>query len=347
MAVKKLNNDETAYFCEQLSLMLNAGMDLSDGIEIISEDIDEAHVKAACISVAKGMKDGKTLEQAMNESGAFPEYAVNMVRIGSVTGRLEDVFNGLREYYEERGSMTRTLRSAVLHPLVLLVMMTVVMIVLVLVVVPMFGSIFSQFDSSVNEIIGSTVDIAYKTGMVIMIVLLALIAAAVTAAVLANIPAAKRGMSRFLSVFPLTKGIAAKFSRAKAAKAMSTMISSGLSPDEALEHAERLVDDRNIAQKLAACRQQVLDGEPFAQAIGAAGIFPALYAKSLKIAYTSGSFEQAWKKISEKCSEEADQSINTLISFIEPSIIVVLVTMIGAILLSVMIPLMNIMSVLG
>ena len=71
----------------------------------------------------------------------------------------------------------RMVRSAVLHPLILLVMMTVVMIVLIILVIPMFNSIFMQFDSSVSEMVSSTVTFAYNTGIVIMIVLLVLIAA--------------------------------------------------------------------------------------------------------------------------------------------------------------------------
>lgn len=347
MAVKKLSNDETAYFCEQLALMLNAGMDIGDGMEIIAGDIDEKALKAACAEVSESVKQGNTIFDSMSECGVFPEYAIKMVKIGSVTGRLEDVLNGLREYYEERANTMRMVRSAVLHPLILLVMMTVVMIVLIVLVIPMFNSIFMQFDSSVSEMVSSTVTFAYNTGIVIMIVLLVLIAAVLAVVLLTKIPAARRALSRFASVFPLTRGFALKFARAKAASALSIMVSAGISTDEALELAEKLVDDTKLGGELAKCHKRVIDGEPFAEIIGDAGIFPALLARSLKIAYTAGSFEQAWRKISEKCSEETTDAISTLLGFVEPALIVVLVTMIGAILLTIMLPLMNIMSVLG
>lgn len=347
MAVKKLNYDEVAYFCEQLCMMLKAGMDLIDGIEIISDDISESAVKNACLAVAQGMKNGNRLDEAMAHSGVFPSYAVNMVRIGTVSGGIEEVLEGLCDYYEERAELLRTIRSAVLHPLMLLVMMTVVIIVLVVVVLPMFSDIFAQFDSRVTAMIGSTVDVAYRTGMIIMIVLFALIAAALLVACLSLIPTVRRALGRFASVFPLTRGVSAKFARAKAAKAISLMVSTGLTPEDSLEYAIRLIDDKNIKAKLTDCHKKVLDGAVFAEAIADAGIFPPLYARSLKIAYSSGSHEKAWRTISKKCTEEAERSTNALIGFIEPAIIIVLVAMIGAILLTVMIPLMNILSVLG
>lgn len=347
MAVKKLNNDETAYFCEQLALMLNSGMDIGDGMEIIAGDIDERALKAACAEISESVKQGNTIFDSMQACGVFPEYAVKMVKIGSVTGRLEDALNGLREYYEERADTMRTVRSAVLHPLILLVMMTVVIIVLIVMVIPMFESIFMQFDSSVGEMVSSTVAFAYNAGIVIMIVLLALIAAVLAVVLLTKIPSARRALSRFASVFPPTRGFVLKFARAKAASALSIMVSAGISTDEALELAEKLVDDTKLGGELAKCHKRVIEGEPFAEVIGDAGIFPALLARSLKIAYTAGSFEQAWRRISEKCGEEAASAVSALLGFVEPALIVILVMMIGSILLTIMLPLMDIMSVLG
>ena len=347
MKIKKLSPDETAYFCEQLSLMLNAGMNLADGMDILSEDIGDEKIKAVCRSLSEGLTQGSTLDEAMSESGVFPEYAVKMARLGAVSGRIEDVLSGLCSYYESRAELTRTVRTAVLHPLMLLVMMTVVIIVLIVLVIPMFGEIFSQFDSSVSETAQNTVNLAYGMGVGILIVLLAVIAAAVVTAVLSGIPNARRALSRFAAVFPLTRGVSRRLSLAKVSKAMSIMISSGISVEEALQTAAGLTDDKALSDRLTDCRKRVLDGEYFADVISDAGIFPAIYARSLKIAYNSGSFEKTWQKISDRTEESASQSVAGILSFVEPAIIIILTLIIGAILLTVMIPLMNIMSVLG
>ncbi len=342
-----LSPDETAYICEQTALMLNAGMQLSDGFEMLSDDIDDKRIKAVCTLLIDALNEGLPLCQAMEKSGAFPAYAVNMVRIGSITGRLEDVLRGLTEYYEDRAEMTRTIRSAVLHPLLLLVMMTVVIIVLVVLVIPMFGDIFSRFDSAVNETVSSTVGFAYHMGTVILIVMLCVIVIIIAAALTAKIPAAKNKLAEFFSAFPLTKGLSRRFTMAKVTKAISVMVASGIAPDETLENAAGLISDKKIKDKLLKCREKVLDGASFADAVSEAGMLPALHARSLKIAYNSGSFEEAWSKISSRSNEEAAQTAAGLIAFIEPAIVIVLAALIGGILLTIMIPLMNIMSVLG
>lgn len=345
--IRKLNPDETSYFCEQLSLMLNAGMQLNDGVDILREDIGDKRITAVCDLLLEHLNGNETLAQAMESSGVFPEYAVKMVGIGEMTGRLEVVLNGLADYYEDRAELNRTIRSAVLHPLMLLVMMTAVIVVLIVLVIPMFGEIFSQFDSSVTAAVEDTVGLAYGVGAAMLVVLLSIIAVSAAAALLSRIPSVKRRMANFAAVFPLTGKMSRRFSLSKISGAVSMMVSAGIAPDELLEYAAALVDDKRLVKRLLDCREKVLSGEYFADVISAAGIFPAMYARSLKIAYSSGSFEKAWRKLAERCSEAAMESASGIVAFVEPAIVIVLTTVIGAILMTVMIPLMNIMSVLG
>ncbi len=347
MAKKHLTADETAYFCEQLSAMLNSGMQLNDGLDILAEDLDDAGMKEVCGILSEKLYKGSTLFEAMESSGVFPEYAVNMVRIGMVTGRLESVLTGLCEFYENRAETKRTLRSAVLHPLMLLVMMTAVMIVLVIQVIPMFADIFSRFDSSVSDTVSSTIASAQGIGMGILIALLVIIAITGIIALLVQSRSTKRALENFFSNLPVIGKLIRKYSQAKLANAMSIMVSSGIAPEEALEQALLLITDKKLRRQIESCRKKLLDGAYFADAICESGMFPSIYGRSLKIAYTSGSFDTAWKKISDKCSNAAEQTTSGLISFIEPAIIIILAAMIGSILLTILIPLMNIMSVLG
>lgn len=345
--VKKLTPDETAYFCEQLSLMLNAGMQLSDGIDVLCEDMDDKRMLSVCKSLLDDLNNNETLAQAMESSMVFPEYVLKMVKIGELTGELENVLGNLAEYYEERAELNRTIRSAVLHPMMLLVMMTAVIVVLIVLVIPMFGDIFSQFDSSITQSVQLTVDVAYGVGTALLVVMLVIIAVAAAIAILSNIPSFRKGLSAFLAAFPLTRRISRNFSLAKISGALMMMVSAGISPVEMMEMAADLIDDKKLKEKLLKCREKLLAGEYFADVIATAGIFPAMHARSLKIAYSSGSFEKAWRKLSDRCGEQAMESAAGIVAFIEPSIVIVLTTVIGAILLTVMIPLMNIMSVMG
>ncbi len=342
--LKKLDLEQTAYFCEQLSIMVNTGMQLDDGLEILSEDIDDVNVRNLCVFLAEKIDMGDTIAVAMKASGVFPEYAEKMVEIGCVTGKLDDVLKGLSEYYENRAETRRAVRYAVFHPAMLLLMMTVVVIVLVVKIIPMFSEIFAQFDSNIGSTVADAVKLAYGVGEGVLVALAVII---LLLAVVLFVPPVKRILLRFLAVFPLTKDITRCFAQAKLTDAMSLMITGGLDPEEAIEYTLELVDDRQLQSQLKDCLNRVQGGEYFSDAVCSSGILPKMYSRSLKIAYSSGSFDEVWKKISRRSSEAAQRTLSNLVSLVEPAMIAVLAVMIGSVLLTIMLPLMNIMSALG
>lgn len=342
--LKKLNFEQTAFFFEQLWLMINTGMQLDDGLEILSEDMEDSNISAICSFLAEKTEQGMPLSEAIAESGAFPEYSVRMTEIGGMSGKLDETLKGLSEYYEGRADMERTVRYAVFHPCMLLVMMTVVMIILVVKIIPMFTEIFSQFDTGIGSAVQDIVSIAYGAGEIILIVLIALI---VLIGIILLVPPVKKAVLKLASVFPLTRGISRTLAQAKLADAMCLMITSGIEPEEALEHCAGLISDKKLSAQLSDCLERVRKGEYFSEAICESGILPKMYARSLKIAYTSGSFDAVWRKISIRTNEEAQRTVSNLLSLVEPAIVLLLAVMIGAVLLTIMIPLMNIMSALG
>lgn len=347
MKTRKLTADETAFFCEQLAIMLSSGLQLGDGLDILSRDIDDNRLSGICSSLSHSINSGCTLAQSMTDCGVFPDYAVKMTHIGEATGRLDNVLNGLSGYYEEQAQITRTVRSAVLRPLVLTFMMSAVMVVMLAVIVPMFGDIFTTLGSGADTLAGDTMRFAYTIGTIILCVtgILTIILAA--AAIMSEIPSTAEKLSAFAAEFPLTRRISRKTETSAVASALALMVSTGISSDEAIEQAYSLAVSRKMKSALLQCQKEVLEGASFAEAIAHAEIFPAVYSQSLKIAYTSGSFERAWNKLSEQCSMAADRSVNGLISVIEPVLVIILTAAVGAVLLTIMLPLMNIMSVLG
>ena len=347
MAKKKLTNDEIAFFCEQLSLVINAGIPLSEGAEMIAENAGGGRVTTVAEELEKSITAGKALYEAMDDSNAFPAYTVNMVKIGTLSGRLDDVLKGLAVYYEQAAERVRTVRSAVLHPIILIAMMAVVMIVLIVQVLPMFSDIFGQFNSSVGEAVSASVDYAYAMGTIILIALCVILVISAVVALLSRIPAVRSGLSSFLSRFFMTKKSAGVFSQAKFANAMSMMVSSGIEASTALENVELLIEDKDMSKRIKRCHDKVVEGEPFADALSEEKLLPQIDARSLKMSYRSGSFDEACKKIRDRCADEADTTSENLVAFIEPVLIAIMAVMIGAILLTVMLPMLDIMSKLG
>lgn len=347
MALKILTDEETAFFCEQLAMLLEAGIPLADGMEILSEDAGDDRFREISGILSEHMKEDVALFEAMERSELFPDYAVKMVKIGSVTGRLEDALKGLSDYYSKRADLRQTVKSAVSHPLILLAMMTAVIVVLVIKVIPMFRDIFSQFDDSAASTIEESVSFAYTLGTIVMIVLAAVLIIAILIAVLMGIPSTRRGLSRLFSNFVFTRGMSEAMAMADVTNAMTMMAECGISPEQSLELTEGLTENKRVHNRIKECEKLLLDGAYFADAVRDSKLLPGVYAHSLKVAYKSGAIDSAWEKISVRFGQECDRKIYGAVSFIEPVIIGILAVIIGSVLLTVMLPLTDIISSVG
>lgn len=342
--LKKLNYEQTAFFFEQMWLMVNTGMQLDDGLEILGEDSEDSNICKVCRFLSEKTAVGIPINEAMAESGVFPRYSVKMAEIGSVTGKLDETLKGLSEYYENRADIEKTVRYAVFHPFMLLIMMTVVMVVMVVKIIPVFSDIFEQFDSGIGSVTENVVGAAYTAGQAVLIMLISVI---ILTAVIILIPPIKRGVLRLASVLPGTRRISRTLSQAKLADAMCMMVTGGIDPEEALEYASELIDDKKLLLQIKDCLKRIHSGEYFSEAVSSSGIFPKMYGRSLKLSYTSGSFDEVWKKISRRSNEEAQRTVSNILSLVEPLIVLISAVMIGSVLLTIMLPLMNIMSALG
>ena len=347
MAVKILTNEETAFFCEQLAMILEAGISIADGIEVLSDDAGDKRFKEISDTLVSLMNEDMTVFDAMDKSGLFPDYAVKMVKIGSLTGRLEDALKGLADYYAKRAELRQTIKSSVAHPLMLLAMMTVVIVVMVIKIIPMFRDIFFQFDDSAAAAVEGSIKFAYNIGLGVMIVLAAVLIITLLVVVLMKIPSARKGLKSFASNFILTRGLSEAMAMADVTNAISMMASCGISPEQSLEMVQGLTVNKNVQKRISECEKLVLDGEYFSDAISKSKLLPSIYAHSLKVAYKSGSFDSAWQKIGERFTQECDRKIYGAVSFIEPVIIGILAVIIGSVLLAVMLPMTDIITTIG
>ena len=117
MSIKQLDGPYLSSFCMELSLCLKAGISLNEGLFMLAQDETDKDLKEMLSSLSEKMAGGMSLEEALGEAGCFPKYLVEMIEIGSRTGRLEAVLRALSAYYTRQVEITRSIKSAVVYPL--------------------------------------------------------------------------------------------------------------------------------------------------------------------------------------------------------------------------------------
>ena len=347
---RRLTNGELIIFCEQMGMVLKSGLSAIEGILIMKEDAEGQNEELYHVyeRIQKELEMTGIFYDALEETGAFPDYLVHMARIGEQTGNLDEVMAGLASYYDREETMIQDIRTAVTYPLLMLGMMFVILIVMMVKVLPVFAQVYEQMGGQMAGpaavlLRGGLWMKGYWGGIVLAILLIAaglwwLLKTEKGQAVF------RRAADRFFAM----RQIRDMMSGARFAFGISMALRSGMDYDGAFSLVESLVEnDERMKKRMVLCREVMETGEPLSKAISEAGIFSGLNARMLYIAERTGETDEALAKIAVQMDNDITVRIQNFVSVLEPTLVVILSVLVGGILLSVMVPLMGILSSLG
>lgn len=341
---KMLSALELSAFSIEMANMLKVGISALEAITLMEEEATSEEER----NILKGMKEhlelNGSLSQAIRESGLFPEYYQQMVELGEQTGRSDQVMSDLEAYYGREASMKKAVRNAVSYPLLMVVMMVVVIVVLITKVMPLFERVFTQLGSQMSGISGGLLalgNILRNYSVAFVIILLVLVGAAVC------IARHDKGKLWIMKLGYKWKGIRKIYERIAAsrfANGMSIALKSGMNTRQALEMTAELVNNPFFKEKIETCMGMVQEYVLLSKAIADTNMFTGVYGRMIRISEKTGNLEEVLERIAVAYRTEADEEIDNIISMVEPTLVILLSIMVGIILLSVMLPLLGIMS---
>ena len=344
---KLLSNEEMALFCEQFAMTLDAGLNHTDGISVILEDAVGEEGREILDRILTELHSGKKLHEACEQTGVFPKYALDMMEIGEASGKLDEVMHSLAFYYNREENIAKGIKSAVTYPFIIIFMMFIVILVLIIKVLPIFNQVFQRLGSGLDGISLTLMNFGKTISNYSLIFVSILVLLVILYFVMAKSAKGKACLNDFFSRFVLTRGLFDIIAAGRFASGMALTLNAGLRPETSLEMIKRLVDNKRAEKKVSDCLEYIRQGESFQDALVKAGIFSNLYSRMISVSGKSGTMDRALEKISKKYEEEIDVRINNIISILEPTLVIVFSVIVCLILLSVMMPLMSIMTSIG
>lgn len=342
--MKSLTNTELVSFCNQMALILRSGISSLEGLSLMEEDLPPGEGQQILRTVSDELEATGSLYQALRAAGVFPPYLCSMVEIGEQTGRLDDVMEALAGHYQREEDITANIRNAVLYPLIMTGIMLIVIAVLIVEVMPVFQQVYELLGAGMTGIPGAILEFGniLRGGSEFFFVLL--LAAAAAGIFLTFTQKGRRTARRFSYRFFLTRKLCGKLACSRFARGMYLCLSSGLDIDRSLEMTEHLIEHPAVRDQLTQLRRLTADGSSFQEAVTETGLFPGIYARMLSIGSKTGATAEVMRQISDRYDEEAQDHIYDILSKLEPSLVAILSIVAGLILLSVMLPLIGIMS---
>ena len=341
-----LTSEELSVFCDQIALMLESGMTLKDGIDMLAEDEEKQGARVRPYSLMREtVEETGSLYIAMKErEEEWPHYMIEMVGIGEETGRLEDIMRNLSSYYLREGKIKDAASSAVTYPLVLGVMMVIIIAVLLWRVMPVFRRVLGSLGVDPDGSSVRLMNVGSIAGWVVLALIAVMIIAVLVVVILMRTKHREKTMAFLRKLLPPVQKISHKLSASRIAGMLGMMLSGGFPIENALDMAANALDDEQSISKVKEIKNSMDQGEPFADAVSSSGLFTDFYNRILKIGSASGHEPQVMTKIAEVYEEQVEDDLSRLISLIEPVLVALLSIVIGAILLSMMLPMAGVMS---
>ncbi len=342
-----LTYDEISHLFEQLSMLLGAGITIYDSLDIMLKDEENKDLHWINEQLLATVRSGEPLSDAIEESGVFPVYAKQLIIIGEQTGNLDTVSSAIAEFYEDEADIRESLRSAVTYPIVMVVLMFVVVIVLLSRVLPIFEQVYEQLGTSVGGFTESLMDIGkamsrYYLALVVVFFLLA--------GLFIYFYRTQRGQKNLrylLATLPFSKGFSQRLAVGRFAGGMAMTQRAGLDTFSSLTLCKQLVDNPTVQDKIGQAIDHLSKGETLSESLVAVNMFSHFYSSMINVAQKAGNVDEVMRLIAVNYKKETDRRIAGAIAAVEPTMVIILSIIVGMILLSVILPLMGIMSSIG
>ena len=342
-----LSNAEIASFCSQTAMILNAGITPYEGMSILMQDTKDEKGKALVNTIIESLGQGETFYKALGETDVFPDYVLHMVELGEQSGNLDNVMQSLAAYYEHEDMIADSIKSAVRYPLIMIGMMLLVIYVLLTKVLPIFNQVFEQLGSEMSGVSASLLSLGNTLNRYGIVILAIIVVVFIVYFLGFKTRKGKAFTTNFLNEFALTKGFYEKVAAGRFASGLAMTIASGLDTYSSLDLVSVIVEHKQTKEKIAVCKKCIEEGFNLSEALEKADIFSSLYSRMVAVGFRTGSIDQVMGKIAEDYEKDTEKKLSEIIATLEPTLVIILSVIVGLILLSVILPLMGIMTSIG
>lgn len=335
---------ELSVFCYQLSLIFKSGIPMVEGMDLFASQMLEPKFKDIAQDMYESVLNGYSLHETLSRYEGFPPYLISMLHIAESTGKLDVELEHLANHYERIDELKDRIRNALTYPMVLVVLMSAVIILLMVRILPMFQEILASMGGEVPSITQVMLNISKGIQQHIVLLALGLLLIIMGPTFYFRTARGKEKLDYLKLNLPIIKWLYRKVSAARFSQGLVLLVQGGIPLDDALVLVAPIVENKHLEQRILSARDSVMAGNDFEQALRQIDLLPELFIRMLAIGERTGDLEYMLVKINKIYEQEVSRSLQKFTSAVEPALVTALSLVVGVILLTVMLPLIEIMS---
>jgi type IV pilus assembly protein PilC len=329
-------------FTRQLATLIDAGLPILRCLHILQEQVESVIFKEKIASIGHDIESGSTLSEALaKHPKQFDNLYTSMVRAGEIGGVLEAVLNKISFFMEKRQALIGKVRSAMMYPVVVLIVATGIVGFILVKIMPKFQDIFAQLGA---ELPGLTLGLMRASEILIHETWKVLIGIVLVIVVYVQINKTRNGKFAIDSIklkLPVIGVLVKKIAIVRFAGTLATLITSGVPILQALDIVRDTSGNEVIARAMDRVYNSVKEGESIHEPLRTAKVFPPLVVHMVAVGEETGAIDQMLIKVEEAYQREVDDTVAALTSILEPILIVVLGAIVGVIVVALYLPLFD------
>jgi type IV pilus assembly protein PilC len=356
-----IDEEDLTRFTTQLSVLQDAGLPIVRCLKILEGQMKPGLFKRTLMAVTEDVEAGSPLSEALSKHPAvFDSLYTNMVKAGEAGGVLDTILLRLAEFKEKSIRLRNRVKSAMIYPVVVLSFAGLILAGIIIFVIPKFETIFKEVGSSKGMKLPAITlfmqgfskwlakgehSPAHIPGWILCLVFIPV--AWGVFKLVASRPGGRKTFDRLKLRAPVFGNIVRKTLVARFSRTFGTLISSGVPILEALNIVRGAIDNVIVQSAIDGVRDSIREGEGIAAPLGASGVFDDIVVNMVDVGEETGELDKMLIKVADNYDEDVDNAVNGLVSILQPLLIVLLGGAVFVIVLSVFLPMLQLINTLG
>ena len=344
----RTNKKTKLEFFTMLRFMLEAGMSLHESLVNIRDTGVNKSLKGLAGKIADSVRRGSTLSVAANGSGQFDHATVEQLKAGEESGSILNTLSRLMTQYEREIEFKSKIKSAMMYPIIICVVMVVVLWVMMTLVVPSLAETLISMGGELPLITKIVIGASNGMAAITPYLIVAIIAGVIAYRIAVKNAVFKLAVDTNKLKIPIVGKMLEKIELSKFCRNLSAMQKSGITLVSSLGIVVSAIKNKKIAKEIEkAARLVEISGMNLAAALAKAGNFPSMMLQLIEVGISSGKITEVLDKIAEQYEKEVDVSLKRITSLIEPIMIVVVGVLAGTVVIAIFLPMFEMTSNMG
>jgi type IV pilus assembly protein PilC len=348
--LSKVKSKQLMTFTRQLATLIDAGLPLLRGLQIIVRQERNPLLKRTTQQIAESIESGGTFAEALaSHPKIFNKLYVNMVRAGEIGGVLDTVLMRLAEFMEKAQRIKSKVTGAMVYPVVVLIMAVGILLFLMTFIVPRFADIFKDLleGAQLPTLTMVVMKVSDALTKQLPYVAIGVVVLVVGIRMLAKTAIGRLALDKFKLKMPIFGPLIQKTAISRFSRTLGTLMSSGVPVLQALSIVKETSGNEALGRAIQVVHDSVKEGENMAPPIESTKMFPPMVTGMVEVGEETGKLPEMLMKIADSYDDDVDATVQGLTSIIEPLLIIFLALIVGTIVIALFLPLIEIIKKLG